>query len=177
MISDKYVLPNILVACESTLRLEYKEDNINDVGRILKEAKQRLENAYHEKMDEGVYTTQAKNALVANDLETFVDSAAKCVEQLATLSAHTFYTKRAPVKLADVNYLGFAREALCQELRYLQDKVAFERGRSEIPTLKSALNNVEMSDIKRLFLVMLAFDNLGMPEGVYVCAQLLYHGR
>lgn len=177
MISDKYTLPNILVACESTLRLEYTEENVNDVGRILKEAKARLENAYHTRFDEDIYTVQAKNALVATDLETFVDSCAKCVEQLAMLSAGAFYTKRAPVELADVNYLGFAREALCQVLRYLQDKVAYERGRSEIPTLKAALNNVEMSDIKRLFLVMLAFDNLGMYEGVYTCAQLLYHGR
>lgn len=177
MISDKYVLSNILVACESTLRLEYKESNVGDVNRILKEAKERLENAYHVRLDEGVYTVQAKNSLVASDLETFVDSAAKCVEQLAMLSGNTFYTKRPPVVLADVNYLGFAREALCQVLRYLQDKVAFEKGRSEIPTLKAALNNVEMSDIKRLFLVMLAFENLGMDEGVYTCAQLLYHGR
>ena len=39
-----------------------------------------------------------------------------------------------------------------------------------------ALNNVEMSQIKRLFIVMLVMEKLGIHEGVAACAQLLYIG-
>lgn len=176
MIADLYSLGDILMDCEATLRLQYDEANQNNVAAILKAAKERLENAYQCRLDEPVYTVQAKNALVANDLEIFVKEAGSCVERLSTLTMLTMFTKKPPINLADVNFLGFTRESLTMALRYLQDKVLYaERGPLIVP-IRNALNNIEMSHVKRLFIIMLAFENLGMEEGTAACAALLYLG-
>lgn len=176
MIADLFSLGDILLDCEATLRLQYDEGNQNNVAAILKSAKERLENAYQCRLDEPVYVVQAKNALVANDLEIFIKEASSCIERLCTLVVLTLYSKRPPVNLSDVNYLGFTRESLTMALRYMQDKVRYAERTPLLPPLKNALNNIEMSHVKRLFIIMLAFENLGLEEGVAACASLLYLG-
>lgn len=176
MIADLFSLGDILMDCEATLRLQYDEGNQNNVNAILKAAKERLENAYQCRLDEPVYTVQAKNALVANDLEIFIKEASSCVERLSTMVVLTMFSKRPPVNLADVNFLGFTRESLTMALRYMQDRVLYSERTPLIPPIKNALNNIEMSHIKRLFIIMLAFEGLGMEEGVAACASLLYLG-
>ena len=54
--------------------------------------------------------------------------------------------------------------------------MCYEKRCTLVPALVGALNNVEMSQIKRLFIVMLVMEKLGIYEGVAACAQLLYIG-
>ena len=173
MLTDMFTLQQALLACENTLRIEYTE---KDTNRILTASKHALENAYQCKLDEPVYVVQAKNELVSENLNVLIVEIAACVQQLAALNSITAFEKRAPINLSDVNFLGFTRESLSTALKYLQDRILYEKRDQIIPALKAALNNVEMSQIKRLFIIMLALEQLGIPEGVAVCAQLLYFG-
>lgn len=173
MLSDMFNLQEVLRAFETTLRIEYTEE---DVARTLKAAQQRLENAYQCRLDEPVYTVQAQNELVSENLENFILQVAECVKQLSALTSIAMFTKKPPINLADVNYLGFTSETLITALKYLQDRICYEKRGTIIPPITGALNNVEMSQVKRLFIILLMLERLGIAEGVAVCAQLLYLG-
>lgn len=173
MLTDMFTLQQVLLSFENTLRIEYTE---TDVARIIKTARQKLENAYQCRLDQPVYTVQAQNELVSENLNVFLQELAECLKQLTALTSISMYTKKPPINLADVNCLGFTSETLTTALKYLQDRVCYEKRGTIIPALVSALNNVEMSQIKRLFIVMLVMESLGLFEGVAACAQLLYIG-
>lgn len=173
MLADMFTLQQVLLSFENTLRIEYTE---SDVSRILKTAKQKLENAYQCRLEQSVYTIQAQNELVSENLNVFLQELAECLKQLTALTSVAMFTKKPPINLGDVNYLGFTSETLTTALKYLQDRVCYEKRSTIIPAITSALNNVEMSQIKRLFIIMLALESLGLQEGVAACAQLLYIG-
>lgn len=173
MLADMFTLQQTLLSFENTLRIEHVE---RDVHGILKMARQKLENAYQCRLDKPVYTVQAQNELVSEHLNTFVQQVAECVKQLTALTSISMYKKKAPISLADVNYLGFTSGTLSLALKYLQDRVYYEKRDGIIPAITNALNSVEMSQIKRLFIIMLMLESLGIPEGVAACAQFLYIG-
>lgn len=173
MLIDIFSLKQTLVSAESALRIDYTE---KDTAKIVQQAVQKLENAYQCHLDDPVYVVQAKNELVADHLNEFIQQVGRCVMELSGIVLMSMYTKKPPVDLRDVNYLGFAQKELATALKYLQDKVHYEQRQSIIPALYYALNNVEMSQIKRLFIVMLLCERLGLPEAVSVCAALLYQG-
>lgn len=173
MMADLFHLNEILLGFESTLHLEYSDP---DTDRCIRRAKEHLENAYQCKLDEPVYTVQAKNELVSENLDLFVRSLASDVQKLTALTSYAMFTKKPPVTLDSVNFLGFTRETLCMTLKYLQDRILYEKRAVNIPAIKSALNNVEVSQVKRLFIIMLTLETLGIYEGVAACAQLLYLG-
>ena len=62
-------------------------------------------------------------------------------------------------------------------LKYCQDKKLFKQHKENIiQPLSNTLNNISMCTIKRLFIILLMFSELGIDEGVSIIAQLLYLG-
>lgn len=120
MLADMFTLQQVLLSFENTLRIEYTE---TDVSRIIKVSKQRLENAYQCRLDQPVYTVQAQNELVSENLNVFLQELAECLKQLTALTSISMFTKKPPINLADVNYLGFTSETLTTALKYLQPGV------------------------------------------------------
>lgn len=174
MLSDMFTLQQCLLAFENTLRIEYTE---KETSHIIRAAKQKLENAYQCRLDQPIYRVQAQNELVSENLNVFLQELAECMKNLTALTSIVMFTKKPPFKLSDVNYLGFDATQVRVSLKYLQDRVYYEkRNEQVIPAFTSALDNVEISQIKRLFIVMLVLEDLGVPEAVSACAQLLYLG-
>lgn len=173
MLTDLFTLQQCLLSFENALRIEYTEA---EVGKVIRAAKQNLENAYQCSLNKPIYTVQANNELVSENLNVLITEVAECLKQLTALTSIALYSKKPPINLADVNHLGFTAETLTTALKYLQDKVFYEKRGTIIPAITSALNNVEISQIKRLFIIMLVMEDLGLAEGVAACAQLLYLG-
>lgn len=173
MLTDVFSLQQALLSLENTLRIEYTE---NDVSRVIKDAKQRLENAYQCRLDQPVYTVQAQNALVSENLNVFMQELCEGYKQITALVSQAMWSKRPPINLADVNYLGFTAETLTATLKYLSDRTLYERRGNALQAITSALNSVEMCQIKRLFIVMLVLADLGMVDVLAACAQLLCLG-
>ena len=173
MLSDMFTLQQVLLSFENTLRIERNE---NDVSRIIKTAKQNIERAYACNLNKPVYVVQASSDIAADSLDVFLQELSECFKQLAALISISAFTKKPPINLAVVNYLGFTAETLTTALKYLQDRVYYEKRSTVIPAITNALNNVEISQIKRLFIVMLVLEDLGISEGVAACAQLLFMG-
>lgn len=173
MISDMCQLQQTLLSLESTLRIEY---NDKDVPRTVRRAVSQLENAYQCKLDKPVYVVQAQNELVSENLNVFLLEVAEALKQLALLNSVVLFTKKPPILLADVNYMGFTADTLTTALKYLQDIIYYEKRENIIRAMESALNHMEMTQIKRLCIILLVMERLGIFEGVSLCAQLLYLG-
>ena len=86
------------------------------------------------------------------------------------------FTKNPHFKLADVSYLGFTSETLTLALKYFTDKIQYEKRSTLIPSLIDGVNRLEVGTVKRLFVIMLVLEDLGISEAVAACAQLLYEG-
>ena len=174
MISD-ISLSDTLVGIEGVLKLDYSTQR--NVEFTIKQAKKEIENAYGLTLDKPVYEIQIENQLSATNVDKFIDSLTIALQRLSLYTAIVFYTKKVPFALADVNFLGFARHNLITSLKYLLDDDLYSKERENIiPPLYSALDNVTVGFVKRLFVILLMLDNLGIYDGAAVVVQLLYLG-
>ncbi len=178
MIADRYTLQAGLTKCEAALMLEYTKETVDDWRLIIKKAKENLENRLQCKLTEPLYTIQAKNALVSQSIDVALNGMAAGIELLSALYVMSIYLKSAKdFDLADVNYLGNDRGRLATGFKMLADRVFYPQAHDEMmAAIKANLNNVTMTQLKRLLLVMIMFDELGITEGVAACANLLYLG-
>lgn len=178
MLSDRYTLQAALTKCEASLMLEYQQDSVDDWQLIIKRAKQNLENRLQCKITEPLYSIQAKNVLVSQSIDIALNGMAAGVELLSTLYVMSIYLKDVKdFNLADANYLGNNRVSLATGFKMLADRVYSRQAHDEVfAAIKSQLNNMAMTQLKRLLLVMIMFDELGIDEGVAACANILYLG-
>lgn len=175
MLDNNMSLNSILVSIEGTLKIEHTEDT--KVDDVLLAAKQRLENAYGTVFDKDVFSLQSENQLVADDIDILLKNVSQCLSQLALYIDLKLYHKNLAITLADVNYLGYSKEQLLTALKYMQDVDEYKKHHEEVTKpLHNTLNAIPMCTVKRLFVVMLMLDNLGITEGVSIVAQLLYIG-
>lgn len=175
MFDNDISLNKILVSFEGVLKLEVNSES--RVDDILKEASERLENMYNITLDRDLYAIQAENQLTAERINKLLHEVQLCLEQLTFYVKLKEYHKNPPISLSDVNYLGFAKVKLMTCLKYLRDDELSKQYRNvTIPPLRDALNNISICTVKRLFIIMLMLDKLGVDEGVMVVADFLYLG-
>lgn len=173
MISDLISLDQILLSFESTLKVEYDE---RETRKIIQSSITRLENAYKVSIDTDLYTLQSKNQLVAENLNMLLMQIAECLKSLSLYVDMSMFNRSICISLADVNDLGLGRDALVTTLKYLQDKYLYQKRDTAIPSLVAAVSNIDMCTVKRLFIIMLILERLGIMEGVSVIARFLYLG-
>ena len=168
-------LTNILVSFEGTLKIEYgHEQKTKD---IIEQSIARLENAYSMTFDRDVYTIQKESQLLADSINLLLRDVGQCMANMAMYTALKVYHKNLEITLADVNYLGYAREKLMANLSCLLDETMAEQYSADmVQPLYTALNNISICVIKRLFIILLMLYRLGIHEGVSIVAQLIYLG-
>lgn len=165
----------ILVSLESTLKIEATGEQRAE--EIIDAAIDRLSNTYSCTFDRDVYTLQAENQLQAEKINLLLKDVQQCLAELSLYINLKLYHKNLAFTLADVNYLGYSKNQLNTALKYLQDETLAAQYHAEtIKPFYNTLNSISMCSIKRLFLVMLMLDRLGINEGVSIVAQLLYLG-
>ena len=176
MLNNSISLNEVLLSCESTLKLEYSADA--SVDETIKDAIDRLENTYQVTLDKSVFDIANESQLSADNINLFLRDVKQCLANLSLFFSLKLYHKDFDVFLADVSYLGYNKNQLLTALQYLQDKSFYKQHRDTIinPLANNLNTNVSMCTIKRLFIILLMFDKLGIPEGVSCVAQLLYIG-
>lgn len=173
MIADLMSIDNILLSFENTLKIEYDE---RETHKIITSAMNRLENAYKVHMDKDLYDLQAQNLLVAENLNVLLSQICECLKALSLYIDISMFNVSIGISLADVNYMGFGAPELLTALKYLQDKSLYDRRGTIIEPITSALSHIDMCTIKRLFIILLVLEKLGVKEGVCVVARFLYLG-
>ena len=175
MLDNSISLVSILTSLESVLKIEYLNDS--KVEDVIRRAIEELENTYSVSFTTDLFSMQEANQLTSSKLDTLVRDITQVLGQLSLFIQLKLYHKNVPIQLADVNYLGYAKQQLLTSLAYLQDEKEAITQRDEIITpLISTLNNLGMSSIKRLFISMFVLNKLGVYEGVSIIAQFLYLG-
>lgn len=173
MLDDNISLNGILVSIEGVLRIEHTEEA--RVNNTIDDALDRLENNFGTKFDKDIYPIQSENQLSAENVNLFLRDLTTCLQNLSLFIQLKFFHKNIGITLADVNYLGYSKKQIQTSLKYLQDEALYKQHHDDIiPPLFNTLNNINMCSIKRLFIIMLMFDRLGITEGVAIVAQLLY---
>lgn len=166
---------SILTSLESTLSIEMTSGAT--VADIIQDACNRLENTYACKLDKDIYTLQSESQLVASNLDLLLKDLQQCLAMLSFYLNLKLYHTNMGITLADVNYLGYNKERLLTDLKYLMyETEAKKHSEDIIPPLYDTLNQIAMCSVKRLFVSMLMLYRLGVYEGVAIVAQFLYVG-
>lgn len=175
MFDAEFSFLNMLTSLESTLKIDYTGDD--RVSDVLDNAVKALESFYACDFDKDVFSLRAENQLYADNLNMFLKDVKQCLAEMSLFNQLKLFHKNIAFNLSDINYLGSSKQLLLTSLRYLQDQAEQQRKREDvIKPLTAALNNVPQCQPKRLFVIMLMFDRLGIQEGVAITAQLLYIG-
>ena len=175
MFDDQLSFSKVVQSLEGTLGIEYEESA--RVDEILDAAIRRLEEKYGHTLDKDIYTSQNKNQLSADSINKFLADLQSNLEQFAFFVLLKVYHKNLPLSLAEVSYLGYAKEKLLTSLKYMQDANAYAViGKADLIPLSHQLNNIPMCMVKRLFVILLMLARLGVVEGVSMIAHLLYLG-
>jgi len=173
-IRSRVSLKDVLLSFENVLRIEYKD---KDVEAILKRSKQAIENSYQIQLGDDIFSMESERSrLVGEALDTFLAQLAECIKSMSLIVSLTLFDKRKDMTLKDVNYLGFNPMQLKTALQYLQDEVLYEKRESFLSSLTRQTSNLSMSEIKRILVITLAMEKLGVKEGVAVMVQYLYLG-
>lgn len=168
-------LNNIMYGIEGVLKIEYIGEQ--KVDEVINAAISRLEDSYGFPFDKDIYQLQSESQLCSDGVSKLLSEVRNCLEQFAFYLQLKLYHKNHTLTLSDVNYLGYSKKQLLTALKYMQDAKEYKVHRESVITpLYNTLNNINMCSNKRLFVILLMLDKLGIKEGVSVVAQLLYLG-
>ncbi len=174
MFDEKMSLNNIIINFESVLLIEYDEQSV-DV--IVDRTIRLLEDHYNVNFNKTITELQAENQLTADTLNKLVTDIGVCIEKLTFYTMLKYYHKNLVLSLSDVNYLGMGKKDLITALQYMMDVDYQKRYKDQVlQTISLALNNIPICPIKRLFIIILVMDKLGVDEGISCIANLLYMG-
>lgn len=167
-------LDNILLSFETVLKIEYDE---KDTRKLINSAIRKLESAYAMRIQgTTLYDIQSTNLNMEDSINNLLSQIFECCKTLSLFTTLSMYTGGIPIRLSTVNYLGMDEVQLKAVLRYLQYYKHASLCKDALSVIASALNNVNINYVKRLFIILLVLDELGIDEGVVVVAQLLYLG-
>ena len=173
MLRYKLSLVNILMGFENALKIDYQD---SDVEKIVKNSRQRLENLYGIKLSGDIYEDQINTRLTGDRIDLLLTRVLEQMKSLALFISISLFDKRYGESLRDFNYMGFNEEELKEALKYLQDEVLYEKRNAFFHQIVKSTSNMEISDTKRLLVIMIVLEHLGIKEGVALIAQYLYLG-
>ena len=115
--------------------------------------------------------------MYTENLDKLIDNITVSLQRMSLQLSMILFTKKIPYSLSDVNYLGFARDNLLVSLKYLMDSDLYVKERSNIiQPILSAIDNIIICTVKRLFVCLLVLDDIGIYDGASILAHLLYLG-
>lgn len=174
MLIDNLSLKSVLVSFESTLKIEYTDSATTK--QLLDDAISRIESTYNVSITKDIFTLQAENKLLADTLSLLLRDIQECLKQMTLYTSLCMFSNSIGISLTSVNYLGWARNNFMCALKYLQNKDMYAKRADTITKFTAALDNTPVCQIKRLFVIMLMLERLGIAEGVAIVAQYLYLG-
>ena len=174
MLHDMVDLKNTVLSFENVLKLEYTE---NDVKSTINDAVKKLENVYGVRITgKTLYDLEAENANVADVINNLLQQILDCTKNITFLFQSGMFQHDIPVSLSEVKYLGLGKDALQTILRYFQNIDEYYMASMAVSQIMLGLDGIDMCIVKRLFIIMLMLDTLGVREAVSAIAQYMYYG-
>lgn len=174
MLKDMVDLNSVVLSFETVLKVEYEENNTK---RIIDNSIRKLENSYGMRIQgKSLYDLEAENTNLADTIHNLLSQILECTKSMAFMFQSGMFQHDVPVSLGTVKYLGLGKEALQTILRYFQNMDEYYLAASSVSQIMLGLDGIDMSIVKRMFIVMLVLDELGVKEAVAIIAQYMYYG-
>lgn len=174
MLRDMVDLNNSILAFETVLKIEYEE---NETKRVVDSAVRRLESAWGMRIEgTTLYKLESENISLADNVQNILQQIMECTKTVAFLFQCGMFYHSIPITLSTVKYLGIGKEQLRSVLRYFQNNDEYYLAENAVQQLYMGLDGIDMSTVKRLFIILLVLDKLGVREAVAIVAQYLYYG-
>lgn len=174
MLSNMVDLSTAVLAFETVLKIEYDEP---DTKKVIQNAIRKLETAYGMRIEgKTLYDLQSENINLADNIQNLLQQILECTKTTSFLFQNGMYHHSIPITLSSVKYLGLGKVALQTILRYFQNENEYYLSRNTVPQLVLGLDGVDMCTVKKMFIILLVLDQLGVTESVSVLAQYLYYG-
>lgn len=174
MLKDMVDLNTAILSFESVLKIEYEE---TDTVRVISSSVTKLENAYGMRIGcKSLYDLQIENVNLADSVQNLLMQILEATKTISFLFMGGMFNHDIPVSLSTVKYLGLGKTALCSILRYFQNSNEYYLARNAVKQIEIGLDGIDMCTVKRLFIILLVLDKLGVEEAVSVLAQYLYYG-
>lgn len=174
MLKNMVNLKAVILSFETVLKIEYEENNTK---RVIANSIRRLESAYAMRIDgKTLYELEVENAHLADTIQNLLQQILECTKSLSFLFQCGMFTHAIPISLSTVKYLGLGKEALQSILRYFQNVDDYYLANNAVPQITACLDGIDMSEVKRMFIILLVLDKLGLEESVAIVAQYLYYG-
>lgn len=174
MLRDMVDLNSSVLSFETVLKIEYEEVNTE---RVIDSAIKKLENAYGMRITgTTLYDLQVENQNLADNVQNLLMQILECTKTVSFLFQVGMFQHSIPITLSTVKYLGLGKESLQSILRYFQNVDEYYLAGNAVKQIMLGLDGIDMSTVKRLFIVLLVLDRLGVKEAVAIVAQYLYYG-
>lgn len=164
-----------LISLEGVLNIEYSADI--STAKLIDHTIRSLESRYGVTINKSLYDIQNESQLSAETVGKLISNISTALQHLALYNIMCYYQKSIPFNLADVNYLRYAQSEMKSYLACLIDEELYNSEHKNIlDAFTVALDNITPTFIKRLFVVLLVLDKLGMYDAASVVATTLYMG-
>lgn len=173
MLRNSVSLSDVILSFGNTLRIDY---NLTDVREIRDESIRQLENIFHVKIDKSLYDLQSENKFVSKEVEMLLQEIVENLKSMSLLLSISTFDKHYGNSLKDIKYMGYDRKTLMTCLKYLQDEKLYKRRGEFFESIVLGVNSVYMCSTKKLFIIMIILERLGIEEGVSIIANYLYLG-
>lgn len=175
MIADMVSLEATVLSYETVLKIEYEEQSAK---KVVESSIKKLENAYGVRMQgKSLYDLEAENINIAPVVNNILLQVLEATKNMSFLFMSGMYRHDVPVSLSTVKYLGLGKEAIQTILRYFQNMDEYYLAGNSVSQIMLGLDSIDMSIVKRLLIIMLELDALGIKEAVAIIAQYLYYGN
>jgi hypothetical protein len=174
MLKDMVDLNAVILSFETVLKIEYDEPNTK---KVIDNSIKKLENSYGMRIaGKSLYDLEVENSNLADTVHNLLHQILECTKTLSFLFQAGMFQHDIPVSLGMVKYLGLGKESLQTILRYFQNADEYYLAKNAVSQLMMGLDGIDMSTMKRMFIIMLALDELGVREAVAIIAQYMYYG-
>lgn len=174
MLEEALNLQDIIVGFEQALRIDYSELKVDD---IVKQVRKELYMVFNIQENQTLHEAIITDKFAATSVDALRKQLIENLKSFCVYMQECIYNKSYGKTAKDYNYIGLSKKTFLVAMSYLQDKELADKKASEImEDLRTYIDTLDSSLIKRLLIIMEILYSLGFNIGVSSIAQFLYLG-
>lgn len=174
-IASCYDLHELIKQLEIALMIEDGDLRETNMDKLLDNIKTKIDRQYQINLkDFKLNSIELEMSEAQEAASTYISNIARIHSMLCGYCQIRRYLATTDISLEDINYLGLTRESLRESLKALQRACYQPRLSDFIEILKRKLPTISNSWEKRLFVLIVVCEELGLPEVAACIGEILY---
>lgn len=174
-IASCYDLHELIKQLEIALMIEDGDLRETNMDNLIKNVKTKIDRQYQINLTDCKLNDMELEISEAQEAaSTYIANIARLHSMLCGYCQIRRYLATTDISLEDINYLGLTRESLKESLKALQRACYQPRLSDFLEILKRKLPTISNSWEKRLFVLVVVCEELGLPEVAACIGEILY---